>query len=133
MLLHVFRHIDTQQRVLIVKQKFGQRARQFGLANACWTEKKTSDRAQDRSTLHAVTDRVGHSPGAASFHHRCRRRSSMLMSFLTSEHLRDRNAGHFETMGDILFVHFFLQHAGLAFHLRCEFLSASSSVGGSTS
>ena len=34
MLLHVFRHVDAQQGVLIVKKKFGESAREFGFAHA---------------------------------------------------------------------------------------------------
>ena len=33
-LLHVFRHVDSDHRLLVVKQEFGERAGRFGLADA---------------------------------------------------------------------------------------------------
>jgi hypothetical protein len=39
-LLHVFGHVDPHQRGLGVEKRFGERFRQFGLADACRAEKQ---------------------------------------------------------------------------------------------
>ena len=37
--LHVFRHVDADKRIFIVEKIFGECFRQFGLADASWSEK----------------------------------------------------------------------------------------------
>ena len=38
MLLHVFGHVDAQQGALVVEEKFGEGAGEFGFADAGWAE-----------------------------------------------------------------------------------------------
>ncbi len=37
---HVFRHIEADQSIFVVEQKFRQCLSQFGLSDSCWTEKQ---------------------------------------------------------------------------------------------
>src|SRR3990167_622260 len=46
MLLHVLRHVNSHKRLLVIKQKFSESARELGLADSGWPQKhKRTDRA----------------------------------------------------------------------------------------
>ena len=122
-LLHVLGHVDAHHGVLVVEQELGQRARQFGFADAGRAqEDERTDRplgiAQPRARTangigHALERCVlaDHALPQALFH------GDQLLDF-AFEHLRDRNAGPLgDDAGDVFFVHFFFQHA-LAAGLR---------------
>ena len=98
MLLHVFRHVDAEHGVLVVEQKFGESAGQFGFADASGAEKnKGADRALGIAESGAGTaNGVGHALQrcvladnalAQALFHR-----DQLFDF-AFEHFRDRNSG----------------------------------------
>src|SRR5580698_7743160 len=87
MLLHVLRHVDAQQRVLVIEQKLGERPRHFGFADAGRATKYklpigrlgSLNPARERRIALATRSKAASWPTT-----RWRRRSSMLTSFLTS-------------------------------------------------
>ena len=116
-------------RVLVVEQEFGERAREFGLADAGWAEK---DERADRPlgiaesgarTANGIGDSLqrrilADDALAQAFFH-----GDQLFDF-AFEHLRDRNAGPLgDDARDVFFVDFFFEHAlaALVFHLLAEF------------
>ncbi len=120
MFLHVLGHIDAHHGVLVVKHKFGQRPRQFGLANPRGAEEdERSDRPLGVTQACARTaDRVGdsfqgdiladHALPQAVLH------VDQLLD-LAFQHLRHGNAGPLrDDAGDVFFVDFLLQHARLS-------------------
>ncbi len=129
-LLHVFGHVDADHGALVVKKKFGERARQFGFADAGRPEKnERPNRPLGIAQPGARTaNRVGHAferfvladdalPQTV-FH------VDELLDFAL-EHLRNRNAGPLgDDAGDVFLIDFFFQHAmpGLAVDLRRDFL-----------
>src|SRR3982074_2055139 len=108
MLLHVFRHIDAQQGVLIVEQEFRERPRQLGFADASWSQKyerpdgtlgvaKSRPRTPNR-IRHAFESGVlsNHALSQAVFH------TDQLFD-LALEHFGDRYTGPFrDDAGDVL-------------------------------
>ena len=119
-LFHVFRHIDAYQCVFVVKQKLCEGAGQFSLADAGGAEEneaadgplgiaETGAGAAD-GVGHALQGRVlaDHAIAQAFFH------LDQLLD-LAFEHPGDGDAGPLgDDAGDVFFVHFFFEHAGLA-------------------
>ena len=86
-LLHVLGHVDAHHGVLVVEQKFGESAGEFGFADAGRPEEnERADGALGIAEPGAgAADGVGHALERPSWPTtRWRRRSSMLTSFLTS-------------------------------------------------
>ncbi len=117
MLLHVFGHVDAQQRTLIVEKKLGKGASQFSFSHASWTEKnKRTNRALGVAESGAgAADRVGHAFESLVLADDAMAKTVFhgdQLFHLAFEHLGDRNAGPLgDDAGDIFFVDFFFQHA----------------------
>ena len=120
MLLHVLRHVDADERALVVEQEFGQRLRELGLADA------------GRAEEHERADRPVRilQPGARPAH-RGRHRLDRLrladhaladlllhaqkLFLLAFEHAVDGNAGPArDDLGDVVRRHRLLDHRPLA-------------------
>jgi len=128
MLFHVLGHIQPDHGALVVKQKLGESARQFGFADSCWSEK---NKRPDRPV------RIGESRAvAANGIRNALERIFLAHDALTQPlfHLDElpslafeqpayRNSGPFaDQRGDIFLVDLFFQHAAIFLHLNKPFL-----------
>ena len=117
-LLHVFGHIDTHHRLIVIEQKLGQGSRQLGLADASGTQK---DERPDRTARipkprtrppHGIGHRLHrfglpHHPGGQALLH------AHQFGPLTLQHSLHRDArprGHY--LGDVFLGHLLAQQRG---------------------
>src|SRR5579875_3371425 len=119
MLLHVFRHVDADHRALVVEQKFGERPRQFRLADAGRPQEQArADRpVRVLQTGAGAADRIRHGDDRfvltddalpqLLFH-------VQQLVALACEHLLDRDPGPARhDGGDVLLGHRLFEHARL--------------------
>ena len=119
-LLHVFRHVDADQRVLVIEQIFSQSLGQLGLADTGWAQKheradrpvrilqagaRASNCRRNRAHRVLLTD---HALGKLVFH----AKELFLFAF---EHSVDRHAGPAgDDLRDVISGNGFLDHAAFA-------------------
>src|SRR5688572_12583641 len=128
-LLLVFRHVDANQRMLVVKQELRERARELRLADAGRAEE---DEAAERA-IRILQAGPGAANGVAHRDDRFVLPDDALVEArfhleelldLAFHQAADRNAGPLaDHFGDVFFVHFLLQHAlGFLQLLKAGFL-----------
>ena len=61
MAFHELGHIELEYGIFIPKKRFGQRARQLGLADTCWAYEE--ERAYRAATVSHISTRTAHGPG----------------------------------------------------------------------
>ena len=117
MLLDIFRHVDTNHRLIVVEKKSSQSFGQFGLAYAGWSQEqeRTDWTIRVLQTSPCAAHRIGDRHNRFvlaynTFSQRILHRQQFLS--LALQHLVDRNTSPSRDHGgDIVFAHLFIQYA----------------------
>ena len=116
MLLLILRHVDADHRLLVVEQEFGERPREFGLADAGRAEEQEAAERPVRILQPGAgaADRVRHGDDGLVLAD-----DALVQSLFHVNELLDfafHQAAHrnvrplADDLGDVLFVHFLLEH-----------------------
>lgn len=124
MLLHVLRHIDADHAVLAVKQRYGQRFGQLGLADPGrpQEQERTDGAVRVLDACSCPEHSIRHQPDGlilADYPFMQRIFEPQQLIPLAFHETADRNAGPArDNVGDLLFRHSFAQQPGLLILLR---------------